>query len=77
MHNRYTVRLAEATGVAFLVLGITTTSAHAYIDPGTGSYVLQVVLASLLAAAFVVKSTWRNIRDAVGKRIGRKPKENE
>ncbi len=70
-------RLAEFAGVSLLVFGIATTSAHAYIDPGTGSYVLQVILASVLAAAFVIKSTWRNIKEAVAKRIGRKAEDNE
>ena len=35
--------------------------AYAYIDAGTGSYVLQVVIASILAGAFVIKSMWSNI----------------
>lgn len=42
-----------------------TKCAHAYIDPGTGSYVLQVLVAGVLAAAFVAKSTFRSLRESV------------
>jgi hypothetical protein len=54
-------------GTVFLLIIASDKSAYAYIDPGTGSYVIQVVAASVLAAAFVIKSTWRSIRDAVAK----------
>ena len=77
MNNRYRFRLVEIIGTAVLLLGISTGSAHAYIDPGTGSYVLQVVLASILAAAFVVKSTWRSIKEAVARRFGKRVKDEE
>jgi hypothetical protein len=36
--------------------------AYAYIDPGTGSYVMQVLLAAVLGASFVVKSYWNKIK---------------
>ncbi len=33
--------------------------AKAYIDPGTGSYIIQVVLGLLFAGVFVLKSYWQ------------------
>lgn len=39
-----------------------TADAHAYLDPGTGSYVLQIVLAGVAAALFVVKLFWVKIK---------------
>jgi hypothetical protein len=42
--------------------------ALAYIDLGTGSYVFQVVIASLLGAAFAVKAYWERIRAFFGRR---------
>jgi hypothetical protein len=36
--------------------------AYAYLDPGTGSYILQLILAGLLGAAFAVKLFWKNIK---------------
>ena len=35
--------------------------AHAYLDPGTGSYALQVAIASVFGALFSVKLFWGNI----------------
>lgn len=43
--------------------------AHAYIDPGTGSYMLQLAIGSFLAAFFVVRGYWRRLMATVrGKR---------
>ncbi len=41
--------------LTFLLIPIITLS-YAYLDPGTGSYVLQVIVASILGAVFVFKS---------------------
>ncbi len=51
---------------------VTSTPARAYIDPGAGSYVLQVAAAGVLAAAFVVRSAWKNIWRTLGKIAGRR-----
>ena len=37
------------------VIVLTPRTAHAYIDPGTGSFILQMLIASLLGALFTVK----------------------
>jgi flagellar biosynthesis protein FliQ len=37
--------------------------AHAYLDPGTGSYVLQIVIAGIVSALFTLKMFWRRIVD--------------
>jgi hypothetical protein len=33
-----------------------------YIDPGSGSYVIQVIAAALLGAAFWIKMSWQRIK---------------
>ncbi len=52
--------------ILFLLVGLiilfNPKNAYAYLDPGSGSYLTQIILASLLGLAFVVKSSWRNIR---------------
>jgi len=35
--------------------------AYAYLDPGTGSYVFQVLIAFLVGSMFAIKIYWRNI----------------
>lgn len=39
--------------------------AEAYIDPGTGSIVLQMLIAGALGAAFAVKRFWKRIVSSV------------
>lgn len=36
-------------------------SAHAYLDPGTGSYVLQMAIAGIVSGLFAIKMFWRKI----------------
>jgi len=46
-----------------LILGgcLLAGSAAAYIDPGTGSYVLQIAIAFLVGLAFSIKVFWKKI----------------
>jgi hypothetical protein len=37
-------------------------TAHAYIDLGTGSYMLQILIGALAAAGFFVKQYWARIK---------------
>ncbi len=45
-------------------LAVLSRPAHAYIDPGTGSYMLQLLLAGALAAAFILRASWARVKDA-------------
>jgi hypothetical protein len=47
--------------VAACALCLCTGGAHAYLDPGTGSYLLQIVIAGLLGAAFTLKLFWKRL----------------
>ena len=42
-----------------------TPDAHAYFDPGTGSMVLQLLIASLLGFLFTLKTYWEKIKNFV------------
>ena len=33
----------------------------AYLDPGSGSFILQILLAALLASLFIMKNFWRKV----------------
>ena len=53
---RLSRRLVEQTIAVSLVLGLLSIQpAFAYIDPGTGSYVIQVAIAFAVGALFAVK----------------------
>ncbi len=45
----------------------------AYLDPGSGSYLLQLLLATLLGSMFVLRSSWSRIKAF----FQRKPPERE
>jgi len=55
------LKVLAAVGCAGLVLA-TARDAHAYLDAGTGSYILQALVAGLLGAGFAIKTFWRNIK---------------
>ena len=40
---------------------------RAYLDPGSGSILLQMVIAAALGAAFAVKVYWKKIKGALNK----------
>ena len=37
-------------------------NAEAYLDPGTGSFVFQTLMATVVGSAFVLKTYWRRIK---------------
>jgi hypothetical protein len=60
--------------VFFLVLYLVLfpQKAEAYLDPGTGSYVLQILMAALFGGLFIVKSGWKEIKHTVSRIFSRK-----
>jgi hypothetical protein len=47
--------------VLFLLLLLFPARAEAYVDPGTGSYVLQLLIAGFLGALFALKVFWHKM----------------
>lgn len=66
--------MGRATGEVFLFivfLGLLfPTEAYAYLDPGTGSLVIQSIIAALAAAGYAVRTNW----DRLGQLLGRSRK---
>lgn len=44
----------------------------AYLDPGTGSYIIQLLIASAAGGIFAVKVFWIKIRATLAKIFGKK-----
>ncbi|MBN2411391.1 hypothetical protein JXQ31_06835 [candidate division KSB1 bacterium] len=61
---KYVIRFSP---VFIFLLLLNTQNAYAYLDPGTGSYILQILIASLLGAAFAVKIFWQKITTSLKK----------
>lgn len=49
----------------------------AYLDPGTGSYVFQVVVGALLGVAVSVKLMWRRTWARITRRSDREPQQKD
>lgn len=50
----------------FIILIITTLiiiprAVHAYIDPGTGTYLLQIIAALIVSSLFVLRTGWKQV----------------
>jgi hypothetical protein len=58
-------RVTRAVLLLLLASTIWPSTAEAYIDPGSGSYLLQLILAAVFGALYAVKLCWRRIARAV------------
>ncbi|MCX6584494.1 MAG: hypothetical protein NT166_30355 [Candidatus Aminicenantes bacterium] len=67
-----TKKIIALTSVFFVF----TSSAYGYIDPGTGSYLVQVLIAAFVGASLGVKVYWKKIRTLL-KKWSEKNKENK
>jgi hypothetical protein len=61
-----------ATGLSLMLsalfLGLSTSSAHAYLDPGTGSMILQLLLGGFAGLALAGKLYWHRLLVFIGVR---------
>lgn len=48
--------------VFWLLLAVNIAKTYAYIDPGTGSYLLQIIAAVLFASGLTIKIFWGKIK---------------
>jgi hypothetical protein len=65
------VRALRATVPLLLVLfALAPSPAWAYIDPGTGSFLFQVVAATLIGGLFFVRTSWQRIRERIKRLFG-------
>jgi len=54
--------LLSITVVSLLAFGIFISDAYAYIDPGSGSILIQMVIAALVGVGITLKIYWVRIR---------------
>jgi len=47
--------------LAFLLVAVSTSAAHAYLDPGTGSIILQVLLGGAAGLVLAGKLYWQKL----------------
>jgi len=59
-----------------LLLGVSD-RAYAYLDPATGSMIVQAVLAAIAAVSVTVGVFWRRLKDFFGRHFGHRNNRDE
>ena len=56
-----TKKIIKLSLFLFLFFGFVPKDVYAYLDPGSGSYILQILVAAFLGASFTLKLYWKKI----------------
>ncbi|MGE8941496.1 hypothetical protein ACO2I3_06245 [Leptospira interrogans] len=67
----------HSVALAVLFVAISTGGAHAYLDPGTGSMILQILLGGLAGLAIAGRLYWNKFLLLLGLRSEREDKSGE
>ncbi len=59
--SRFRTVVALALGYLLILFVVPPRVALAYLDPGAGSYLIQILVAGLLALGLTVRVFWRSI----------------
>jgi hypothetical protein len=69
-------KLADVALIMLAIFGLTLKPAFAYLDPGTGSYMIQMAIAGAFAGAFAVKSFWSQIKTFLDAKVLHRQKQS-
>ena len=61
----------------FLLAVLFSGPAHAYLDPGTGSIILQAIVGTIAGGLVVIKLYWYRIKNLFKKQIPEEPPDGE
>jgi hypothetical protein len=73
------MKIYKVISLILVYLFSSTSNANAYLDPGTGSIILQAILAFIAGAAATASLWWENFKAFVKKifKLDKKNKENK
>lgn len=54
-----------------IILKIISPTLLAYLDPGTGSFIYQLLIAGLMGGLFLLKLYWKRIKIFIARILGR------
>lgn len=63
--------MAKKIAALVVLFFLFTPGIFAYIDPGTGSYLVQILIAALVSVSLGVKIFWKNIKSFFKKVISK------
>ena len=72
--------LSKTFKVLFLLsflIWLFPSEASAYMDPGSGSYIIQMIVAAAVGGAFAIKMFWLNVKLFFYNLFNKKKKEKE
>ena len=75
--NGYQVFFIRIIFLSVAILPLFTSQAHAYIDPGTGTLILQAILAAIAGVVAYVTMAFTKVRNFASRLLSRKSKEND
>ena len=67
----------ETVLIAVLLLSALSTNAHAYLDPGSGSFIFQVMIGALLGALVTIKIYWQRLKSYFSRLFSKKDAETD
>lgn len=70
------IRVCKILIFSFCSLLFFVDRAHAYIDPGTGSMILQATIAAIVGSAVTIKLLWQRIKLFFLRFVGKNKTEN-
>jgi len=62
--------------LAFSIILVFAQPVFAYLDPSTGSFVLQMIIAGMLGAIFTIKIYWRKLKGFISRLFGKNVKKS-
>jgi hypothetical protein len=66
-----TIMSFKALGLAVSIFFLSSTNSFAYLDMGTGSYIIQAILAGFFASLFFIKTYWFKLSAFISKILGK------
>lgn len=63
MNKLRNIKIMKLLGISLLYILFSANTSYAYIDPGSGSMVLQVLIASILGVLTAVKIYWSKLKN--------------
>ena len=73
---KYFRQLATVVFLFSLLYLVFPQRVYAYLDPGTGSYILQLAIAALLGGSVMIKIYWKKIRTYLANLFSKKQKDD-
>lgn len=61
MKKKQNIIIKDTTFLLIIVFLIFPKPAYAYLDPGTGSFMIQMLIAAVAGFGFVFRSYWKKI----------------